>query len=370
MQIDSVEVYHVRMPLIYPWRTAYGEDAEIHSVLVKMISGDLHGWGETSPLNAPTYSPEWASGVFSLIRDFLAPMIVGKNIDTAEDLLRLLDCFKGNYFAKAGLETAWWVLYAKSLGKPLHKLIGGKSEPVSVGADFGVQDSIEILLKKIESAVEAGFPRVKLKFRRGWDLNMLEAVRDRFTDFPFHIDCNAAFTLKDIELFRKVDRFDLEMIEQPLCHWDLLDHAKLQKLISTPICLDESITCPKAAEQAIELGSCKYVNLKVGRVGGILNAKLIHDMCMDAGIPCWVGGMLESSVGQGLSIELATLPNIKYPSDVFASKTYYVEDLGSPEIVLCGKGKVDVSKVPGTPYEPKPDLLRKLTIESAVIKKV
>jgi O-succinylbenzoate synthase len=368
MRIDGVELYHVRMPLIYPWRTAYGEDPDIHSVLVKMVSGDTYGWGETTPLKAPCYSPEWAEGVFTLIKEFLARQIVGREIESANELLKLLEHFKGNPFSKAGLEIAFWVLKAKLDGKPLHQLLGGKSRPVEVGADFGVQDSIDILLKKIQLAVDEGYPRVKLKFRLGWDIDVLKAVRDSFPDFTFHIDCNASFTLKHLKLFKKVDRFELAMIEQPLHYTDLIDHAKLQRLIETPICLDESITDPKSAEQAIQLESCRYMNVKSGRVGGLLNAVKIHDMCEAAGVPCWVGGMLESAVGSGVSAELATLPNFKYPADIFPSKVNYVEDLASPEISLCYPGKVAVSTVPGIPYEPREDVLNDNALSRAWIK--
>ena len=224
-----------------------------------------------------------------------------------------------------------------------------------------------MLLNKIQKAIDDGFPRVKLKFKRGWDVNMLEAVRDRFPSSVFHIDCNSGFSLSDLDLFKKVDHFDLAMIEQPLYYRDLIDHAKLQKEISTPICLDESVIGPKEAEQAIELGSCRYMNIKMGRVGGLSNAVKVHDMCEAAGIPCWVGGMLESAIGGGISIELASLRNFKYPSDLFPSKNFYQEDLGSPEIKLCGRGKIDVSKVPGIPYEPRKDKLNEETFEKAVI---
>jgi len=367
VKIEKIGIYHVSMPLIYPWRTAYGEDANIHSILVKMVSSNEYGWGETSPLNAPCYSPEWAGGVFSLIKEFLAPQIIGKNIESAEQLLLNLQNFKGNPFAKAGLETAWWVLQSKLAGKPLHQMLGGADKPVIVGADFGIQDSINILLNKIQKSIDEGYPRVKLKFKRGWDINMLEAVRDRFPSHIFHIDCNSGFALADLDLFRKVDRFNLAMIEQPLYYADLVDHAKLQKEISTPICLDESIISLKEASQAIELGSCRYMNIKVGRVGGLLNAVKIHDMCKASSIPCWVGGMLESAVGSGISIELATLDNFIYPSDLFPSRNFYQEDLSYPEIKLHSRGKIDISKVPGIPYEPKGNKLEQEVIDKTII---
>ncbi len=362
MRIDGVELYHVRMPLKYPWRTAYGEDPDIHSVLVKLISGDAYAWGETTPLQAPTYSPEWAGGVFALIEAFLAPQIVGREIESAEELLAAVAAVKGNPFAKAGVETAFWVLTAKLAGKPLHQLLGGQSRPVAVGADFGVQDSIAILLQKVQQAVDAGYPRVKLKFRPDWDLAMVRAVRDAFPDLSMHIDCNAAFTLKDLPLFQQVDRLDLAMIEQPLHHTDVLDHAELQRHLATPICLDESITDPHSAKQALRLKSCRYMNIKAGRVGGLQNAVTIHDLCEAAGIPCWVGGMLESAVGSGVSVELATLPNFQYPADIFPTAVNYVEDLASPPIALCTPGHLPVSTVPGTPYEPRTDLLATYTV--------
>ncbi len=368
MKIDRAEVYLVRMPLIYPWRTAYGEDASIDSVLVKLSSGDEYAWGETTPLKAPFYSPEWSAGAFQLISEYMAPRVVGQDIQDSADLLSKVAAFKGNGFAKSGLELAWWVMDAKMKRKPLHELLGGTKAEVSVGADFGVQDTVKILLTKIQGAIDQGYPRVKLKFRRGWDLDMLKQVRDAFPDYAFHIDCNAAFTLADTELFKKVDRFELAMIEQPLDHADLLDHAELQKQIGTPICLDESITTPKAMADAVKLRSCRFVNIKAGRVGGLTNATRIHDMCRDAGIPCWVGGMLESGIGTGISIELATLSNFTYPADVFPVGVLYRTDLALPEVVLSSPGKVATSTVPGVPYEPNMEMLGRCTIAHASVK--
>jgi len=368
MKIDKIELYHVRMPLREPFRTAFGKQDVVHSVLVKMSSEDEYSWAETTPFREPCYSPEWTGGAFLLIKEFLAPRIVGLDIESADELLKLLSRFKGNSFAKAGLEIAWWVLKAKMAHKPLHQLLGGKSHPVSVGADLGMQDNISILLRKIEQAIEEGYPRVKLKFSPECDINMLKTIRDAFPDYTFHIDCNASFTLKHLNLFKKIDRFELSMIEQPLSPIDFIGHAKLQRCIGTPICLDESINSVEAAEQAIQLESCQYINIKPGRVGGLLNAVKIHDMCEKAGIPCWVGGMLESAIGSGIAVELATLSNFKYPADIFPSKTFYVEDLAAPEITLCAPGKIDVSKVPGIPYKPKQMMLKLWTVEKAVVK--
>jgi O-succinylbenzoate synthase len=334
MRIDRIDLYHVAMPLTYPWRTAYGEDAAVGSVLVKLTSGPAYGWGEASPLAAPCYSPEWAGGVFAVLRDWLAPAILGHDIDNGADLNRRLALFKGNPFAKAALDTAWWSLHARSTRTPLHRLLGGTRDTVDVGADFGVMDSLDDLIRAVAAAVDAGFRRVKLKFRPGWDTPMLEVVRREFPKLTMHIDCNSGYRLDDLALFRTIDRFELAMIEQPLAHDDLVDHAKLARAIATAICLDESITSLDRARQAIELGSCGWVNIKPGRVGGLTNALAIHDLCRRAGIPCWVGGMLESAVGAAHCVALATLANFTYPADIFPSSRFYHEDLASPAIEL------------------------------------
>jgi len=366
-RIDRIDLYRVAMPLIYPWRTAYGEDYVIESVLVKMTSGNLVGWGETSPLAGPMYSPEWAAGVFQVARDWLGPRLIGQTIGSGVELQQQLALFKGNYFAKAGFDLAWWDLHAQALGQPLYRVLGGAGPNVIIGADFGVMDSVDELLPKIAEVVAAGFRRVKLKFRPGWDLPMLRAVRQRFPDTIFHIDCNSGYRLADAPLFRAIDEFNLAMIEQPLAHDDLLDHAELQKQIRTPICLDESMTSVDKARQALALGACRYVNIKPGRVGGLTIALAIHDLCHRAGIPCWVGGMLESAVGVAHCISLATLPGFTYPADIFPSSRFYREDLGVPEIALSGVSQVRASDKPGIGTTPHPDRLAKMTVEHAVI---
>jgi O-succinylbenzoate synthase len=375
MRITAVEIYHVAMPLLYPWRTAYGEDAAVESVLLRLHAIDLtngrelSAWGESSPLAAPCYSPEWAGGVFATVRDWLAPAVVGREVASGADLQRLLGHFKGNPFARATLDTAWWVLEARRVGQPLHRLLGATRDTCPVGADFGVMDSTDDLLRAIAGAVEAGFPRIKLKFRPGWDLPMLAAVRREFPEQVFHIDCNSGYRLSDLELFRRVDEFHLAMIEQPLAHDDLVDHAKLQQAIRTPVCLDESITSVERAAQAIELGSCRYVNIKPGRVGGITSAVAIHDLCRRAKIPCWVGGMLESAVGARLCVALAMLDNFTYPADIFPSSRFYADDLARPELELTsgpdGTPHVTASPQPGIGAEPDAALLARLTKQRA-----
>jgi O-succinylbenzoate synthase len=352
------------MPLASPWRTAYGEDSTVESVLVRMQSGQDVGWGESAPTAAPTYSPEWTGGVFAVVRDVLAPAVIGRDVTSGDELQELLARFKGNPFGKAALDTAWWVLEAVRRKEPLHRVLGGKRDSIRVGADFGVMDSIGQLIEAVGGAVEAGFPRTKLKFRPGWGVEMLRAVRSEFPQTTIHVDCNSAYTLEATDLFCRLDDFFLAMIEQPLSGDDLIDHARLAQLIRTPICLDESITSVARTEQALDLGSCRYVNIKPGRVGGLTPAVKIHDLCQKAGVPCWVGGMLESAVGARVCLALGTLDNFTYPADVFPSSRFYWEDLADPPLVLDrgadGVPEARASLSPGIGAEPNPARLAAL----------
>jgi O-succinylbenzoate synthase len=368
MKLERIELYHVAMPLIYPWRTAYGEDAAIHSLLCRISSAAVDGWGESTPLAAPCYSPEWAGGTFAVARDWLAPALLGQDITSGEQLQDRLAVYKGNPFAKSALDTAWWAARSNETGQPLHELLGATRHEVSVGADFGVMDSIDELREPIAAAVAEGFPRIKLKFRPGWDLPMLEAVRKWFPDTTIHVDCNSGYRLHDLPLLRELDRFDLAMVEQPLQHDDLVDHATLQRDLRTPVCLDESMTSVRRAEQAIELKSCRYVNIKPGRVGGLTVAKAIHDTCQRAGIPCWVGGMLESSTGSAICAALAMLDNFTYPADIFPSSRFYHQDLSDPPIELhrTADGLPGVAAPTSLP-QPDPERLRRLTLQHAVL---
>ena len=365
MRIDRLDIYEVAMPLIYPWRTAYGEDAAIGSVLVKATSGEHAAWSEATPFFVPHYVPECTGTVFHLVSKVFGPHIVGREYETATQLHERLDYFKGNGFAKAAVELCWWTLQRKISGTPLHRLLGGDTREVVAGADFGVQDSIDMLLGNIQQAVDAGFPRIKLKARPGWDVEMLQAVRSTFPDTTFHIDCNAGYTLADVDTFKQIDEFELAFLEQPLGWNDIVDHAELAKQIATPICLDESARDVQTVEQAIRIGACQYVNIKPGRSGGFTSSIAIHDLCRDHGIPVWIGGMLESSVGAALCAELATLPNFTYPGDVFPSSKFYVEDLADPPLELTDN--LTVRPYPGDLPEPVPARLERMTQRKATV---
>jgi O-succinylbenzoate synthase len=330
MKIDRIDVYWLRVPLAFVWKTSYADQSFTDTILVRMEGGGHHAWGESCPPYIPAYSADHTLAVFHTLREHMAPRIVGQDIETAQDLLDRLAFIKGNQFARAALDITWWVLDAKRRGLPLHRALGGTADRVAVGADFGIQDSLDLLLAKVQGAVDAGFPRVKLKFRPGWDLFMVEAVRGTFPDLTIHIDCNAAYSPADTPLFRSLDRFKLAMIEQPLADdgMSLVNHAALQRQIGTSVCLDESVQSLTHVEAAIALKSCRVVNIKMARVGGLTESRLIQSRCAEDGIPCWVGGMLESAVGGAICAELATLANFTYPGDIFPSSYFYADDLG------------------------------------------
>jgi o-succinylbenzoate synthase len=365
MRIDAIDVYWVRLPLAFVWRTSHGDLDCIDTLLVRMEGEGCAAWGESCPVYLPTYSAEHTLGTFHTLRAHMAPRIIGQEIERADDVLERLAVLKGNAFARAALDIAWWVLDAKRRGVPLHVALGGVGDDVAVGADFGVQESLDALIALVQGAIDAGFPRIKLKMRPGWDLAMVDAVRSTFPDFPFHVDANGAYTLADTPLFQALDRYHLSMLEQPLVDdgLSLIHHAELQRRIETPICLDESLQSPAHVRAALRLGSCRVVNVKMGRVGGLTASREIQTLCADEGVACWVGGMLESAIGGAICVELATLPNFTYPGDIFPSSYFYARDIGRPAVVLSGPGRIATSRVPGIAQEPDPELLKQWTIE-------
>ena len=361
MKFDEIKIYHVAMPLIDPWVTSYGSDYEIHSILINVKSDNYSAWSETCALELPTYSYESANSIFYNISEVFGPSILSKNLDTSNDLNNQLSVYKGNPFAKAGLDIALWSLKSEISNTPLHILLGGNSNEVIAGADFGVEKDIDTLLEKINTAVQNEAPRIKLKVKKGWDLDVIDAVKKSFPKAIFHIDCNGGYSLEDLNFFKSIDKYQLAFIEQPLSHDDLLDHSKLAKLISTPICLDESINSVERARQAIEINSCKFINIKPGRVGGITNSLEINRLAESAGIPVWVGGMLESALGSSICIALATLNNFTYPGDLFPSDRFYKKDLCKPENKFKSPFIFKpINKLP----KPDNDLLEKYTIKS------
>jgi len=367
MKIESIRMARVAMPLVSPFRTAFGSNEIIESVLVQLSDGIQYGWGESASWGMPAYCPECAASQFLFSRDFFAPRLLHQNIESGKDLQYRLAGVKGNYFAKAAFDLAWWDLYAQEQGHPLWKILGGETPLVDAGADFGVMDSIPQLLESIRQANEQGYKRIKLKYMPGWDLAMIEQVRKEFPEIIIHIDCNSAYSLNDVAMFKKLDNYQLAIIEQPLAHDDLIDHAALQSLLQPPICLDESIVSVDKVHKAIQLDACRWVNIKLGRVGGITNALEINYICEENGIPCWVGGMLESAIGSTQNIAFATLPNMNYPSDIFPTSRFYQRDLSIHPIENSSPAQFRASEDSGIGVYPVEQRLEKVAIEQVFL---
>ncbi len=333
MQIDAIDVFHVGLPLRKPQRTQQGDLQRVETVLVRLRSNDLSGWGEVAPGNAPMASEEWAAGVFACIRDWLAPAVAGVWIDSGNALQGRLASFRGNRHAKAALDMAWWDLSARNQNVPLHKLVGGTSEAVDLGTSFDQMDTIDDLLDALHRAMDAGYARAELKLRPGWDIQMLNAVRQEFPVETLHADIEGSMRLDHMELLYRMDDFALAMVEQPFTPDDLVGHAMLQQALRTPISLDESIATPEHADMALDLQSCRYVNLKLGRVGGFTPAMAIHDAFHDNCLPCRAGMPLQSSIGVRAMLALASKANFNYPADGFVSDEILQRDLAPPPTI-------------------------------------
>jgi len=367
MKIERVEIIHLSIPLKHHFTTSFGTSTEKHTVLVKAYADGLVGYGETSPFYAPTYSYETIETVCYVLRDFIVPAVLNQELASADELLTRLKFIRGHNFAKAGMEIAFWDLLAQREGVPLSKLLGGTREAVPVGVSIGIQDTVGELLQRIEGFLDEGYQRIKIKIKPGWDVGVVRTVRERFPDISLMVDANSAYTLNDVDVFRELDQFNLLMIEQPLGYDDIVDHAKLQSQIEAPVCLDESIHSAEDARKAIELGSCRIINIKLGRVGGLTNVIKIHDVCQAHGLPVWAGGMLETGVGQVAKIEVASLPNFSLPGDIAPSSRLYVDDLIDPPIVLKDDGTIPVAKQAGHAYKPNKDRIEKHTLNKIVL---
>ena len=367
MIVKEINLYYLQMPLIEPWVTAYGSQDEIESLFVHLKFDDTEGWGECAPAPLPLYNTEYTKAAFQFAKEVLAPRIVGKDISSPDQLQMLFDGLKGHEFSKSAFDSAAWDAFAKAAEKPLWSMIGGNNPSIVVGADIPVLSSTEMLIDRIAEAIKQGFPRVKLKYNQQCSPNMVEKVRDTYPELVMHIDCNSGFTLDDIDMFQRLDHFDLSMIEQPLAYDDLIDHSILQKQLKTPICLDESITSVHRAAKAIKANACQWINIKTSRVGGLTNAIAIHDLCQAHEVPVWIGGMLESAVGQGPSMAMATKENVSYPCDIFPSSRFFEDDFSSPSIALSDQGRITAPDRPGIGFAPKMDKLKKYSLASVRI---
>lgn len=361
MRADEITLRQIRMRLRHPFRTSFGVTEERHVVLVSVRLGNTVGYGEVTAAEGPFFSHESFDTAWHVLSDYVIPWTVGRDLEGPEALPGILDPIRGHRMAKAGLENAWWDLSAKLEDRPLWRHLGGSRSEIECGVSIGIQDTVDVLLRKIGEAAEAGYRRVKVKIRPGWDVEVVGAIRERWPDLPLMADANSAYTLVDAPRLRELDAFGLTMLEQPL-HWeDIIDHAALQKEIRTPICLDESIHSADDARKAVGIGACRIVNVKLGRLGGHTGARAVHDWCQAHEIPVWCGGMLETGIGRAHNVAMSGLENFRLPGDVSASRRYWETDVVDPEISVTEAGTISQSENAGIGYRVREDRLDELT---------
>ena len=361
MKIEAIEVREIRLPLRERFEISSGYSEERHILLVKLHAEGEIGWAECVAGEDPGYSYETTGTAWHVLSEFLIPVLLGADVDGPAGVERRLAHVRGHPMAKACLEMASWDLEARRRGLSLSEILGGSGQPVPVGVSVGLQKSDDLLVEKVGGYLAAGYRKIKLKIKPGRDVEMVRAVRQAFPDAPLMVDANSAYALADQARLGQLDDLGLLMIEQPLAHDDLHQHARLQEALETPVCLDESIHSLGDAELALELGSCRIINIKPGRVGGFSSSRRIHDLCRARGVPVWCGGMLESGVGRAYNIALATLPGFTIPGDISASRRYWARDIVDPEFEVFD-GMMTPPSGPGIGVTPDERRIDQLTV--------
>jgi len=365
MKVERITLTHVRIPLIEPFRISNGEVSDKDGILVRVDAGGLAGMGEASPMAGSYYSDDTPASVWKFLSDRIIPAAFAAKADSVASINRLLRRTGGSSFARAGLETAFWDLEARSAGKPLYQLIGGYNVPVESGLEVGITNGIPALIATIEKYLAEGYKRVKIKIQPGWDVGPLGEIRQRFGDIPLMVDANGAYAREDIPHLRSLDAFGLMMIEQPLPGDDLRGHAELQGKIRTPVCLDEGAGDLAAVRRAIRMNSCRLVNIKIQRVGGLANAIAVHDLCASVGMPVWAGTMPELGIGGAQTLHLATLPNFAFPTDVESSARWFIDDIIEP-LITVREGMIKIPVGTGNCYEPAEAAIRRFRVDERV----
>jgi o-succinylbenzoate synthase len=368
MKIDAIYLRELNLPLVRPFQTSFGITKDRRVLLAEIYSEGLIGWGECTAGEHPHFSEESVDSCWQVILDELGPTLAASSPENGGQCPRIFGQVRGNRMAKAMLENAIWDLEAQRQGISLSQLLGGVRESIPCGVSLGIQSSIPELLDIITREVAAGYQRIKLKCKHGWDLKVFERVRDKFPEITLSCDANSAYKLKDADHLASFDQFDLLMVEQPLWYDDFYFHSMLQKRLNTPICLDESIRNRRDALAAIEMESCRIINIKLGRVGGFSEALAVHNAAFERGIPVWCGGMLESGIGRSHNIALSSLENFSLPGDVSASKRYWAEDIIEPEVTVSNEGEIAIPDTAGRGYEVRTDLVEKLTVRKHEIR--
>jgi o-succinylbenzoate synthase len=368
MKIEAVTLREIRMPLVHFFETSFGRTTERRILLLTLHTNGPEGWGECVAGEDPFYSEESIDTAWYAVERYLAPALLGRTVEKGADAPALLGKIRGHRMAKGAIENALWDAEAQERQVPLWRLLGGTQKEIPCGVSIGIQNSVEQLLEKIETELDAGYRRIKVKCKPGWDIEVFAKIRQRWPEIVLSCDANSAYTLEQVEHLRKFDEFGLLMIEQPLWHDDFYFHAQLQRQLKTAICLDESIHGRRDARAAIELGTCRIINIKVGRVGGLSEAVAVHNVARQNNIPVWCGGMLESGIGRSHNIALSTLPNFTLPGDVSASKRYWKEDIIEPAVEVSPQGLIRVPETPGRGFSLKTGLIEKLTVRKQTLR--
>ncbi|MFT9850410.1 o-succinylbenzoate synthase [Aneurinibacillus sp. REN35] len=365
MKIKQIIMRHMKMRMRRPFTTSVGTEYDKEFIIVEAKSEDgLIGWGESVAAIDPFYKEETVQTNWHILEKFLIPLVFAKPINHPDELNNeRFSHIRGNYMAKAAIEEAIWDLYARQQNLSLAQALGGEKKKIEVGISIGIEESVEELIGLVDQYVKEGYKRIKVKIQPGWDVEVIRAVRERFPDIALMGDANSAYTLADTALLQQLDEFNLTMIEQPLAHDDIIDHAELQAQLKTPICLDESIHSAEDVRKAIKLGSCGIINIKIGRVGGLTEAKKIHDLCQKHDMPVWCGGMLEAGIGRAHNVAITTLTNFILPGDTAASSRYWEEDIITPEVTV-EDGWITVPQAPGIGYEPDRERMDRFTLYS------
>jgi O-succinylbenzoate synthase len=362
MKIESIALREVRMRLKSPFETSFGTVQDRRIVLVEVVVDGTSGWGEVTAGETPAYNAETTDTAWHVLSDFIVPRLVGKSIFTSSEVPALLNQIRGHEMAKSGVENALWDAEAQLSGLPLYKHLGGTTEEIACGVSLGIRENPATLVKRVEEELRSGYQRIKLKIKPGKDYEFVAAVRKEFPKIRLSVDANSAYTLDDATHLKSLDEFDLLMMEQPLSWDDIHAHSKLQAQIKTAICLDECIYNTRHALTAIELKSCRIINIKLGRVSGHTEARLMQNACREHGVPVWCGGMLESGIGRAHNIAMSSLPGFSLPGDVSASQRYWSEDIIEPAVEVTATGTIQVPKTPGLGYAVKRELVERLTV--------
>jgi O-succinylbenzoate synthase len=368
MKIEAIHLREVNMPLAFPFETSFGVTTARRILLVELESEGIRSWGECVAGEHPYFSDEDAETAWHAMESELAPRLLKATVEHGSDCPAVFEQVRGHRMAKAALENAVWEMDSLRRGVSLSKLLGGTREIIPCGVSIGIQPTIEKQLEKVAKEVAAGYQRIKLKCKPGWDEDMFTAVRERFPNIVMSCDANSAYRLEDADRIATWDRFNLLMIEQPLWYDDFYFHRKLQERIKTPICLDECIRNRRDAEAALELGSGRIINIKVGRVGGFTEAIAVHNVAQKHGVPVWCGGMLETGIGRSQNIALSSLPNFSLPGDVSASKRYWTEDIIEPEVTVSPAGEIVVPTAPGRGYDVVRERVQKITVREKTLR--